>query len=438
MADSSDSPTLILAGIPDGLFVVDTAGRITYCNEAASALTGITPAAALGRSCREVLKGSLCESACPVQEALTHHAPVNNRIAAIIDASGRRRTVSISAGVLRDDQGQVTGAVECLRDLSSIEEMKSAVGRAYSCEDMLSVNDRMRSLFDMLPAVAETSSTVLIRGATGTGKELLARALHRLSNRAGGPFVAVNCSALPDTLLESELFGYKSGAFTGAVHDKPGRFALARGGTIFLDEIGDITPALQVRLLRVLQERIFEPLGGVAPESADVRVIAATHRDLEQLVEEGTFRRDLFYRLNVIRLDLPTLKERPEDIPLLVDHFVDRFNEILGRNIEGMSDEALSALLTYDYPGNIRELENIIERAMVLCRTPLIEVADLPAEIAGHTAAPAAGTGRLRDMEAVLIGEAMRASGGNRAEAARHLGIHRTTLYRKLKDLGLD
>ena len=299
----------------------------------------------------------------------------------------------------------------------------------------------MQSLFDLLPVVADSDSTVLIRGASGTGKELVARAIHNLSPRKHKRFVAINCGALPDTLLESELFGHKAGAFTDARKDKPGRFAIADGGTILLDEVGDISPAMQVRLLRVLQERVYEPLGSVNPVAVDVRVITATHRDLATLVQKGVFREDLYYRINVFRVDLPALRDRREDIPLLIDHFVSRFNRMQNKDVAGVSDEVLNVLMRWDFPGNARELENAIEHAFVLCRSGLIELRHLPQEILKSSGLPSLevspGT-TLRSIEALHISDALRRHHGSRKAAAEELGIHPTTLRRKIKDLGID
>ncbi len=268
----------------------------------------------------------------------------------------------------------------------------------------------------------------------------MARTIHALSPRNRGPFVAVNSGALPDTLLESELFGYKAGAFTGAQREKPGRFALARGGTIFLDEIGEISPALQVRLLRVLQERTFEPLGATRPEEADVRVLAATNKDLAAQVRLGHFREDLYYRVNVVRVELPPLRRRKEDIPLLVDQFVDRFNRLQQKSLPGVAAEALSLLLAHDWPGNIRELQNAIERAFILCRQGPIGIPHLPVELSAHAAPPGADA-RMRSAHAILDAQAIRAAlertANNRLAAARELGIHKTTLFRRMKKLGL-
>jgi len=301
----------------------------------------------------------------------------------------------------------------------------------------------MKPIFELLPVLAASDATVLIHGETGTGKELLARAIHALSPRKQKPFVAVHCGALPDTLLESELFGYVKGAFTGAVRDKPGRFALAEGGTLFLDEIGDISPALQVRLLRVLQDKTYEPLGGTETRRANVRIIAATHRDLRQRVAEGLFREDLYYRLSVVPVTLPPLRERREDIPLLVQHFIERLNRRMGRSITGVSSDAMALLMAHDYPGNVRELENLMERAFVLCSGTEIERRHLPPELAGILSSSSSSAGpsfavQKRSAEAMAIQTALQRTNFNRAAAARLLGIHKSTLFRKIKALGLS
>jgi transcriptional regulator with PAS, ATPase and Fis domain len=299
----------------------------------------------------------------------------------------------------------------------------------------------MQELFDILPEIASSPSTVLIEGETGTGKELFARAMHDCSPRKSGPFIAVNCGALPDSLLESELFGYRAGAFTDAKKDKPGRLALAEGGTIFLDEIGDISPAMQVRLLRVLQDRIYEPLGATESIKADVRVVTATNKDLDQLVEEGRFRRDLYYRINVVRLHLPPLRERKEDIPLLIENFVSRFNRLLSKKISGVSRQVMAILVAYDFPGNIRELENIIEHAFVLCPSGTIELRHLPdmfTKVGRSIAETTTSATSLEQMERIFITDALKRNNWNRLAAARELGIHKSTLFRKIKKLEIE
>ncbi|MDR5729866.1 MAG: sigma 54-interacting transcriptional regulator [Terriglobia bacterium] len=357
----------------------------------------------------------------------------------IIDASGRRIPIRISTALLRDQDGAVIGGVETFQDLSHVEQLRKELEARYTFEDIVGRSPAMRSLFDIVPQIAASHSTVLIEGNSGTGKELFARAIHNLSPRGKKRFVAVNCAALPDALLESELFGYKAGAFTDARKDKPGRFALADGGTIFLDEIGDVSSAMQVRLLRVLQERCVEPLGATESTKVNVRVVAATNKDLAQLVRQGKFREDLFYRIRVIYLKIPSLLERREDIPLLIDHLVARFNHLQEKNIAGVSQEVLDRLMDHDYPGNVRELENIIEQAFVLCRGELIEPQHLPIELRPPTTTSTllnAATS-LRSAQEHLIQSALERNQGNRQRTARQLGINPSTLYRKLNALGL-
>jgi len=365
----------LLDYVPDGVFTVDAGWRVTFFNRAAEQITGIKRAEAVGRRCCDVFRASICENACALKQTLTTRRPIVNKVVYIVNAQGERIPISISTAALKDARGRIIGGVESFRDLRLADELRRQAEQQDSFSDIIGRSAAMRQLFDLLPAVAASDSTVLVEGPSGTGKELFARAIHQLSRRRAKRLVAINCGALPDTLLESELFGYKAGAFTDARKDKPGRFALAEGGTLFLDEIGDISPAMQTRLLRVLQERVYEPLGAVEPVRCDVRVIAASNKPLKALVSEGKFREDLFYRVNVVRLELPPLRERREDVPLLVDHLVARFNRLKGRDIAGLSDPALARLMDHDFPGNVRELENIIEHAFVLCRGSLIEPA---------------------------------------------------------------
>ncbi|MGI6495085.1 MAG: sigma-54 interaction domain-containing protein [Kiritimatiellia bacterium] len=436
--------TSILESISDGVFTVDADWRITYFNAAAERITGIRRDEALGRSCAEVFRASMCETNCALRQTLKSGKPVVNRAAFIVSADGRRIPVSVSTAILRDAGGRMVGGAETFRDLSLVEELRKELSGTFRVGDLVSRSPAMRRIKDLLPRLAESEATVLIQGETGTGKELLARAVHSHSPRRNKPFVAVNCGALPDTLLESELFGYVKGAFTGADRNKPGRFAAAEGGTLFLDEIGDISLAMQVRLLRVLQEQVYEPLGSVVPRKADVRIIAATHRDLTERIRTGAFREDLFYRLNVVRIDLPPLRHRKEDIPLLVDEFVARFNRRQGRRVPGITADALGLLMAHDFPGNVRELENIIERAFVFCGTGRIDTAHLPAELTGAERPASASTvvdnlaKSRRSAEAEAIQDALAACGYNRRRAARALGLHASTLYRKIRALGLE
>jgi len=432
---------IILDSIADGVFTVDENWLITSFNRAAEQITGVRREDAVGQRCKDVLKADVCEKGCILRKTIQSGKSIVNRIVHIVDAGGRRLPISISTALLKDEQGRIVGAVETFRDVSVEEKLRKAITERYSFEDIISKNHRMHQLFDILPDVADSASTVLLEGESGTGKELFARAIHHLSPRKKQPFIAVNCGALPDTLLESELFGYKAGAFTDARKDKPGRFRLAEKGTLFLDEIGDISPALQVRLLRVLQEKTYEPLGSVETVPSDVRIIAATNRRLQEIVREGKFREDLYYRIHVIRMELPPLRDRMEDIPLLADHFIHHFNVLQKKEISGLSGESLACLVSYDYPGNVRELQNMIEHAFILCKSGLIEPHHLPEHLcmpSGMKPIASNETMNMKDLEAVFITNMLRRQQWNRIKTAKALGIHKSTLFRKIKALHIQ
>ncbi|MDP3098606.1 MAG: sigma 54-interacting transcriptional regulator [Syntrophales bacterium] len=432
---------IILDSIADGVFTVDDNWRITSFNRAAEQITGVRREDAVGQHCKDVLKADVCEKGCILRKTIQSGKSIVNRTVHIVDAAGRRVPISISTALLKDEKGKIIGAVETFRNISVEEKLRKTIAERYSFEDIISKNHRMHQLFDILPDVADSTSTVLLEGESGTGKELFARAIHQLSPRKKQPFIAVNCGALPDTLLESELFGYKAGAFTDAKKDKPGRFRLAERGTLFLDEIGDISPALQVRLLRVLQEKTYEPLGSVESVPSDVRIIAATNRRLQELVKEGKFREDLYYRIHVIRMELPPLRDRMEDIPLLADHFIHHFNVLQKKEIAGLSGEALACLVSYDYPGNVRELQNIIEHAFILCKSGLIAPHHLPENLCLPRGMESSGrneTMNMKDLEAVFITNMLRRHQWNRIKTAKALGIHKSTLFRKIKALRIQ
>ena len=365
--------------------------------------------------------------------------PIASMSIQITNRKGIKLPVSISTAILRDKQGKFVGGVETIRDLSLLEQLRKELDARHTFEDILSKSPKMHHIFELIPTIAESESTVLIIGESGTGKGLIAQAIHNQSLRAGRPFITVNCGAIPDTLLESELFGYKAGAFTDARRNKPGRFVLAQGGTIFLDEIGDVSPAIQAKLLRVLQDKVFEPLGGVQSIKADVRIITATNMNLRELTADGRFRTDLYYRINVFRLDLPPLRERMEDIPLLVNHFISKFSALKGKEISGVSPEALAVLMKHKYPGNVRELENIIEHAFVLCSGGMIQHDHLPEELRPRTRLAGRETlDLLSEYEKDLIVSSLRKNRWNRLRTANDLGIHKTTLFRKIRKLGID
>ncbi len=429
---------IILDSIADGVFTVDLDWRITSFNRAAENITGIRKSDAMGKRCSEVLRANMCETNCILRETFDTQKAVVNVPMYIMRADKSRLPVNVSTNILKNSKGDFVGGVETFRDLSAINSLKRELFKQHSFEDIISKNSRMLKLFSILPQIAKSGSTVLIQGPSGTGKELFARAIHNHSPKRNGPFIAVNCGALPETLCESELFGYKAGAFTDAKKDKLGRFALARDGTIFLDEICDISKSVQGRLLRVLEEKVYEPLGSTETVKTNARVIAASNRSLEDLVQEGVFREDLYFRVNVIKLSLPPLLERKEDIPLLVDHFVHRYNELRGRSVIGVSQRAMAALMLYDWPGNVRELENAIEHAFVLCDGDVLHLENLPEHLVPKKDGIfMAGGVTLKEIEKHAIEQALQRNNGRKLATARELGIDKNTLRRKIIRLGI-
>ena len=432
---------IILESISDGVFTVDHDWRVTSFNRAAEQITGIARKEAIGKHCREVFRSNMCEGDCALHRTMKLGKSFVDTSTFILNNEGNRIPVVVCTSLLKDEQGVVLGGVETFRDMSVVDELRKQLGERYQVGDIVSRSPSMQNIFTLLPLVAESDSTVLIQGETGTGKELMARAIHQLSRRRAKPFIAINCGALPDTLLESELFGYKAGAFTDATKNKPGHFAAAEGGAIFLDEISDVSPAFQVRLLRVLQDRKFQPLGSTKTVKADIRIIAATNKSLEELVKIGRFRQDLYYRVNVVKVDLPPLRERKEDIPILVNHFIFRLNRLQGKTVTGISPKALALLMAHDYPGNIRELENIIEHAFVLCPKGEIDINALPhtlVDLIPRAAAYRTIGAAKKTFEAQIILDALKRNNYNRIAAARDLGLHKSTLFRKIKRLEIE
>ena len=433
---------IILESISDGVFTVDKDWKVTFFNQAAEKITGISREEAIGRHCFEVLRSNLCENNCALAQTMNQNQEVVGKSAYITNKDGQRVPVSISTALLKDENGNILGGVETFRDTSEEEYLRQELREQFRIGDIVSRSKSMYKIFKILPRIASSESTVLIQGETGTGKELLARAIHYWSPRHENQFIGINCGALPDNLLESELFGYKAGAFTDAKKEKPGQLSLAEGGTVFLDEIGNTSPAFQVKLLRVLQEKEFTPLGGTKPVKTNIRIIAATNKDLDEMVKNAEFREDLFYRINVVRLQLPPLRDRKEDIPLLVDHFIQKLNKINQRDIQGISRNALALLMAYSYPGNIRELENIVEYAFVLCTENYIQEQDLPEYLQSPYSTQDSGSDNLqasiRSVEAKNIINTLRKNNYNRSRTASELGIHKSTLYRKIKKYGID
>jgi PAS domain S-box-containing protein len=431
----------ILDNIADGVFTVDSELKITSFNKSAEQITGVPSEEAIGRRCREVLRTNICEESCALLQTMTTGKTMLHKEIIIVRSDGRRLPIGISTAILRDKEGRLVGAVESFRDMSLVAELRRELKGRYTVEDIISKNPKMQLILKTLPQIAESGASVLIEGESGTGKEIVAHAVHNLSNRRKRPFVPIHCAAIPDTLLESELFGYKAGAFTDAKKDKPGKFTIAHRGTLFLDEIGEIQPALQVKLLRFLQDGVYEPLGAVKSVKGDLRILAASNKPLSQLVTNGLFRQDLYYRINVVKITLPPLRERMDDLPLLIDHFIERFNRLKGKNIHHVSPETFGLLVAHDYPGNIRELENIIEHGFVMCRGETMKPEHLPPELAHDFGDRRTGTARevpLKDLEARYIWQALRRHNWNRLETARSLGMSKSTFFRKVKALGIE
>jgi PAS domain S-box-containing protein len=388
---------LILESISEGVFTVDSEFRITSFNAEAEVITGFSREQALGHKCYEVLRASICQRGCALRRSLETGEPQRNVRVTVLNPDMEAIPICVSSAVLRDREGRMIGGVEVFRDISEVEALRSELSGRRGFADMIGASPAMQEIFRLIPDVAPTDASVLIDGASGTGKELVAQAIHDQSARSDKPFVCVNCGALPDTLLESELFGYERGAFTGARGSKPGRFQQADEGTLFLDEVGELSPAFQVKLLRALQEGEVQPLGGTETLRVDVRIIAATNRDLRRLLEEEKLREDLYYRLCVIPIHIPPLRERREDIIPLLEHYLSRLAVRTDKEIREISPNALTALYDYDYPGNVRELTNILERAFVLCHQEQIDLIHLPPEVVAGGGRGTAGQGEGRD-----------------------------------------
>jgi PAS domain S-box-containing protein len=426
----------LLDNLTDGVLAHDFDRRIFFFNKAAQDITGFDYSEVVGRDCHEVFPSRFCGGNCsfceypekPAQSKLSYLRTFMNK-------KGERRDLEMSVVIINAPLNEkMGGALVIFRDMTEIVHLRNQLENSRGFCGMVGRHASMQEVFDTIRELADINVPILIQGESGTGKEMVATALHQLSKRSAGPFVPVNCGALPEGTLESELFGHVKGAFTGAIHDRKGRFALAEGGTIFLDEIGEISAATQVKLLRVIQEKSYMPVGGEKSVRADVRVICATNKDLKALTRQGRFRSDLFYRLAVMPIHLPPLKDRGRDITLLANFFLEKFSADTGRTVREISPEALELLNGYNWPGNVRELGNSIQYAMVKCRSGLLDVEHLPPEIREYSMSPAASKpGRPPKLDLDTVRDAMQTTRGNRAETARLLGVSRTTLYRFLE-----
>jgi PAS domain S-box-containing protein len=422
---------IIVDSISDGVFTVDKQFIITYFNKAAERITGFRASEAIGKHCFEIFRTEVCHSRCAIRDTLSSDEPVDNVRVTIITQDGREVPIALSTETLRDEQGEIVGVVEFFRDLTEVEHVREALEQDRVLETIVSASPTVRRVTQMLPNIAESECNVTIHGPSGSGKELFAEAIHKLSPRRYGPYIKLNCAALPATLLESELFGYVKGAFTDAKRDKPGLFALANGGTLLLDEIGEMDVSLQVKLLRVLSNGEYQPLGATRTLRTDARVIAATNADLKTAIAEGRFREDLYFRINVVTLELPPLRDRPEDVPLLVEHFIEKVRNRIRKPVGRVAPQTLAVLQRYAFPGNVRELQNAIEHAIVMCDGEELLPEHLPAHFTAD--APLSTRPLNEDAEKRVIEEALRRHHGNRSAAASELGMHRSTLWRKLK-----
>lgn len=439
----------VLNSVPIGIFTVNPDWQITFFNREAEKITGFMQKEALGCRCYEIFRTELCYRGCFLKKAFETGRNILKERNRILNKANREVPVSITAAVLRDSEGKVFGGVGSFLDDSVRVALEKKIQESYTLGDIVGKDDKILRLYEILPVVAESDASVLIVGETGTGKDLFARAVHNTSLRKEGPFIKVNCAALPDNLLESELFGYRKGAFTDAKRDKPGRFQMADGGTIFLDEVGDLSQNLQAKLLQVLDEKEFYPLGSMGPIKVDVRVVASTNRNLPVMLQEGTFRTDLYFRLRVIELELPPLRERSSDIPLLIEHFVEEIGSDLGKESLSVGTDAMNILLNYSYPGNVRQLKNIIEHAVILCRKGEITRESLPVYVfssdttgvygsAVGSDSPCASSDLLMAKEKEAMLEILAAHEWNIQKTSESLHINRTTLWRKMKKHGLS
>jgi PAS domain S-box-containing protein len=432
----------LLEALPEGVFTINIHWRIESFNHRAEEITGYRREEVIGRHCWEIFRSDLCQLGCPLRTALETGRSSLDQDVRILKKGGKRQTILVNAGVLRTATGKIKGAVETFRPLAGEAYFNGLDGENTGFAKIIGRAKSMRRIFDMLPDIAASDANILITGESGTGKDLVARTIHDLSSRCDKPFVAVNCSALAESLIESELFGHEKSAFTGATGTKIGRFELVKNGTLFFDEIGELKSELQIKLLRILENHEFERVGGTRTLPMEARIISATNKDLRVAIREGLFREDFFYRLRTVPVVIPALRERIEDIPLLVEFFLKKFNMLYKKRVVSVHPEVMQLFLRYDWPGNVRELERTLEHAYVFVKGPIIMPGNLPAAEEFHTqvdyrAAPGAASSPEHKIDRDAIEWALLRADGNRLEAARMLGVSRTTLWRHMKQLDL-
>lgn len=423
----------------EGTFTIDNDWNITSFNTSAQKITGFKKSEALGKKCWDIFNSTICRNGCHMEDTIKYGKRMIGNELEIQNKDGRKIPIKVNSAILLDNKNQNIGAVETFLDISEIKNLSAHLNDVFKYENIVGRNKEIKQIISVLESVSQTDTSVLITGESGTGKELAARAIHLNSSRRTKPFMAVNCSAFAESLIESELFGHEKGAFTGAVKTKIGKFEMAQGGTLFLDEIGDLSLTLQTKLLRVLEMREFERVGGNKSIQLNARIIAATNKDLNHEISIGKFREDLFYRINVINIHLPPLRERMDDFPLLVRHFIDKFNKKFGKNVKQFTSDAYDLLLEYNWQGNIRELENVIEHCFVLCNCDIIQVECLPKRLRDSSSRisikPNLVQKSFEDAERELIISALKKNNWNRSATSKELGINPSTLWRKIKKL---
>ena len=437
LVEAKRAAELIIDNIPVGIIAHDLERRVFYFNRAAEQITGYARADVINRDCHDVFPGNFCGGKCHFCDGSLPIPDLLKQEVDIVRKDGEKRSAEMTIKKMVDAHGTETGVLASFADTTRQRRLARRAGEIHSFSGIIGRDHKMLEIFDLIRDLADSNAPVLVHGESGTGKELVAAAIHNEGLRAGKLFVPVNCGALPESLLESELFGHVKGAFTGAIRDKKGRFELADGGTIFLDEIGDIPPSMQVRLLRVLQEGRFERVGSEKTLQVNVRLISATNKDLQEEIAAGTFREDLYYRLSVVPVALPPLRKRRNDIPLLVDYVLKRELESAGKSNITVAPETLDMMMSYDWPGNVRELQNWIQFSLVKCKEGAIKPEHLPPH-AGSPAIGAARKRRRRKLDIAAVRAALRETGGNKLEAAKVLGVSRATLYRFLDDVGIS
>jgi PAS domain S-box-containing protein len=426
----------------EGTFTIDNEWNVTSFNTSAEKITGYKKSEAIGKKCWDIFNSSLCRNGCHMEQTMQKGKPMIGNELEIIQKNGGKVPIRVNSNILINNKNENIGAVETFIDISEIRNLSEHLSEVYKYENIVGRNKEINQIINVLESVSQTESSVLITGESGTGKELAARAIHINSARKSGPFIAINCSAFVESLIESELFGHEKGAFTGAIKTKIGKFELAKGGTLFLDEIGDLSLVVQTKFLRVLESREFERVGGNKTIKVEARIIAATNKNLAAEIETGKFREDLFYRINVINIHLPPLRDRMDDLPLIVNHFIELFNKKFNKEIRQFSSQAFDILMDYKWPGNIRELENVIEHCFVLCNEKTIQIECLPKRLRENkkkiSASAISNTKNgFKDVERELIISVLNKYNGNRTKAANELNINPSTLWRKIKKLGI-